>query len=102
MTCRGQARSQPAARGRKRASDKKLSFGWLASLLLAVEHIPPSGPPWEALDPGWAWGAAHLCLMSEQPEISQLVTAVFRAWQQAGINFLVLRNYERPAAFHCQ
>ena len=32
--------------------------------------------------------------MSEQPEISQLVTAVFRAWQQAGINCLVLRNYE--------
>ena len=32
--------------------------------------------------------------MSEQQEISQLVTAVFRAWQQAGINWLVLRNYE--------
>src|ERR1039457_4717404 len=32
--------------------------------------------------------------MSGQPEISQLVTAVFRAWQQAGIRFLVLRNYE--------
>ena len=32
--------------------------------------------------------------MSEQHEISQLVTAVFRAWQQAGINCLVLRNYE--------
>jgi thymidylate kinase len=32
--------------------------------------------------------------MSEQPAISQLVTAVFRAWQQAGINCLVLRNYE--------
>ena len=32
--------------------------------------------------------------MSGQPEISQLVTAVFRAWQQAKINFLVLRNYE--------
>jgi thymidylate kinase len=32
--------------------------------------------------------------MSEQPEISQFVTAVFRAWQQAGINCLVLRNYE--------
>ena len=27
-------------------------------------------------------------------EISQLVTAVFRAWQQAGIDWLVLRNYE--------
>ena len=32
--------------------------------------------------------------MSEQHEISQMVTAVFRAWQQAGINCLVLRNYE--------
>jgi thymidylate kinase len=32
--------------------------------------------------------------MSEQQEISQLVTAVFRAWQQGGINYLVLRNYE--------
>jgi thymidylate kinase len=32
--------------------------------------------------------------MSGQPEISQLVTAVFRAWQQANIPFLVLRNYE--------
>ena len=32
--------------------------------------------------------------MSEQQEISQLVTAIFRAWQQAGINCLVLRNYE--------
>ncbi|HOX56956.1 MAG TPA: hypothetical protein P5205_12215 [Candidatus Paceibacterota bacterium] len=32
--------------------------------------------------------------MPGQPEISQLVTAVFRAWQQANINFLVLRNYE--------
>jgi len=32
--------------------------------------------------------------MSEQQEISQLVTAVFRAWREAGINCLVLRNYE--------
>ena len=32
--------------------------------------------------------------MSGTPEISQFVTAVFRAWQQANINFLVLRNYE--------
>ena len=32
--------------------------------------------------------------MSDQSEISQLVTAVFRAWQQANIQFLVLRNYE--------
>jgi thymidylate kinase len=32
--------------------------------------------------------------MSDQQEISRLVSAVFRAWQQAQINFLVLRNYE--------
>jgi thymidylate kinase len=32
--------------------------------------------------------------MSGQPEISQLVTAVFRAWKQAGIEFLILRNYD--------
>ena len=32
--------------------------------------------------------------MSGTPQISQFVTAVFRAWQQANINFLVLRNYE--------
>src|SRR5438128_887134 len=32
--------------------------------------------------------------MSEQHEISELVSAVFRAWQEAGIDFLVLRNYE--------
>ena len=37
--------------------------------------------------------------MSGQPEISQLVTAVFRAWQQAKINFLVLRNYESLPRF---
>jgi thymidylate kinase len=30
----------------------------------------------------------------EQEEVSRFVTAVFRAWQQAGIAFLVLRNYE--------
>lgn len=30
----------------------------------------------------------------EQEEVSQFVTAVFRAWQHAGIAFLVLRNYE--------
>src|SRR5437764_6528273 len=30
----------------------------------------------------------------EQEEVSRLVTEVFRAWQQAGIPFLVLRNYE--------
>ncbi len=35
--------------------------------------------------------------MSEQQEISQLVTAVFRAWQEAGINCLVLRNHENLA-----
>ena len=32
--------------------------------------------------------------MSGTPEISQFVTAVFRAWQHANIHFLVLRNYE--------
>ena len=32
--------------------------------------------------------------MSEQQEIGPLVTAVFRAWDKAGIDFLVLRNYE--------
>lgn len=32
--------------------------------------------------------------MPEQSELSQLVAAVFRAWQQAGINWLILRNYE--------
>src|SRR5437867_12907738 len=32
--------------------------------------------------------------MSEQPDISRLITAVFRGWQAAEINFLVLRNYE--------
>ena len=30
----------------------------------------------------------------EQEQISGLVTAVFRAWQRAGVPFLVLRNYE--------
>jgi thymidylate kinase len=37
--------------------------------------------------------------MSGQPEISQLVTAVFRAWQQATIRFLVLRHYESLPRF---
>ena len=32
--------------------------------------------------------------MAEHEEISRLITAVFGAWQQAGINFLILRNYE--------
>jgi thymidylate kinase len=32
--------------------------------------------------------------MTEQQEISQFVTTVFRAWHQAQINFLILRNYE--------
>ncbi len=32
--------------------------------------------------------------MAECEEISRLIAAVFAAWQQAGINFLVLRNYE--------
>ena len=30
----------------------------------------------------------------EQEEVSQFVTAVFRTWRDAGISFLVLRNYE--------
>jgi thymidylate kinase len=37
--------------------------------------------------------------MSEQQEISQLVTAVFRAWRAAGIDFLVLRNYDQLPDF---
>lgn len=37
--------------------------------------------------------------MSEQREIGQLVTAVFRAWSEAGIQFLVLRNYEQLPHF---
>lgn len=32
--------------------------------------------------------------MPEQEEVTQFVTAVFRAWQHAGLSFLVLRNYE--------
>jgi thymidylate kinase len=32
--------------------------------------------------------------MSEQEEVGQLVAAVFRAWDKAGIEFLILRNYE--------
>ena len=37
--------------------------------------------------------------MSEQQEIGQLVTAVFRAWAEGGIQFLVLRNYEQLPRF---
>ncbi len=37
--------------------------------------------------------------MSEQQEIGPLVTAVFRAWDKAGIDFLVLRNYQGLPAF---
>jgi hypothetical protein len=37
--------------------------------------------------------------MSGQPEINRLATAVFRAWQQSGINFLILRNYDGLAHF---
>jgi thymidylate kinase len=37
--------------------------------------------------------------MAEHDEISQLITAVFAAWQQAGINFLILRNYEELPHF---
>lgn len=32
--------------------------------------------------------------MAEHEEISRLVSGVFGGWRQAGINFLVLRNYE--------
>src|SRR5262244_2423284 len=32
--------------------------------------------------------------MAEHEEISRLITAVFAAWQEAKINFLILRNYE--------
>ena len=37
--------------------------------------------------------------MSDTPELSRLITAVFSAWQQAGIDFLVLRNYENLPHF---
>src|SRR2546421_9653732 len=37
--------------------------------------------------------------MSEQNESSQLVRMILRAWQQAQINFLVLRNYEELPQF---
>ncbi len=37
--------------------------------------------------------------MPEQLEIGQLVTAVFRAWREADIKFLVLRNYEQLPHF---
>ena len=37
--------------------------------------------------------------MSELEQINPLVTAVFRAWQGAGIEFLVLRNYEELPHF---
>ncbi len=33
-------------------------------------------------------------MMSEAQEIRQLITSVFRAWDRAGIDFLILRNYE--------
>lgn len=35
----------------------------------------------------------------KQEDASQLVTAVFRSWQDAGIDFLVLRNYEGLPSF---
>src|SRR5688572_14000238 len=31
--------------------------------------------------------------MSEQHDTSQLLTTIFRAWKDAGVDFLVLRNY---------
>ncbi len=37
--------------------------------------------------------------MPEQREIGQLVTAVFRAWREADIKFLILRNYEQLPHF---
>ena len=37
--------------------------------------------------------------MSEEQEISKLATAIFRAWDRAGIDFLVLRNYEGLPSF---
>ena len=37
--------------------------------------------------------------MSEQPELDRLAAAVFGAWHQAGIHFLVLRNYEELPHF---
>lgn len=37
---------------------------------------------------------APFYMMSEAQEISQLITSVFRAWDRAGIDFLILRNYE--------
>ena len=37
--------------------------------------------------------------MSEEQEIGQLVTAVFGAWDKAGVDFLVLRNYEGLPSF---
>jgi thymidylate kinase len=37
--------------------------------------------------------------MAEHEESSRLITAVFHAWQAAGINFLVLRNYENLPHF---
>jgi thymidylate kinase len=41
----------------------------------------------------------RFALTTEPPEISPAVTAIFRAWQQAEIDFLILRNYERLPAF---
>ncbi len=38
--------------------------------------------------------ALRVSAMTEQEEISQFITAAFRAWEKAGIDFLVLRNYE--------
>jgi hypothetical protein len=38
-------------------------------------------------------------LIPEPPEIGRLVTAVFRAWAAASIEFLVLRNYEGLPGF---
>src|ERR1035441_10151163 len=73
----------------KLARDKKLSF-----VRAGVNACGGIDSALRLLKQAWNRGAAHLCSMSSQPEISQLVTAVFRAWQQANIRFLILRNYE--------
>ena len=36
--------------------------------------------------------------MSEQTESAEFISAAFRAWRNAGVNFLVLRNYEQLPA----
>src|ERR1035441_2092373 len=77
----------------KLARDKKLSF--VRAGVNACGGIDSALRPSQAgFESAWVRGAAHHCLMSGQPDISQLATAVFRAWQQANIRFFILRNYE--------